>query len=98
MMIQILTILALSFLQNVTFSMTSRARNRNSTSYHLITSIGSNTIWFLCFRELVKDNFGLSMLLPYIVGTAIGSIVGTKISMKIETFLDANADGHLKQN
>lgn len=92
-----LLILVLSFFQNVSFSMVSRARNRSSTTYHLLTSIVSNTVWFLCFRELVTGGFDAAMLAPYIIGTCAGSLVGAKISMRIEALLDASADGHLKQ-
>ena len=95
--IEPLTILSLAFLQNVSFSMVSRARNRDSTSYHLITSIISNTIWFLCFRELVLGEFGIALIVPYIIGTCIGSIYGTKLSMKIEKLIGATADGHISK-
>tara|TARA_R110000803_G_scaffold106150_3_gene174286 strand:+ start:2255 stop:2842 length:588 start_codon:yes stop_codon:yes gene_type:complete len=95
-MITALVILLLAFLQNITFSMNSRARNRSSTKYHLTTSIASNIAWFMCFRELDHQSFGMQLLLPYVTGTAIGSIVGSNISMRVEKHIDASADGHLK--
>ena len=95
--IALLWILLLAFFQNVSFSMVSRARNRNSVPYHLITSVFSNGVWFLTFRELVLADFTPIFFLPYTVGTCAGSLVGAKLSAWIERAIDASADGHLKQ-
>lgn len=91
-----LIVLALAFIQNVSFSMVSRARNRNSTRYHLITAIFSNTIWFLTVRELVLAKMPLLMFLPYAAGTVSGSLVGATVSQWFERKLGAASDDHLK--
>lgn len=52
--VAILTILGLAFVQNVSFSVVSRSRNRNNMRYHMIAAFFSNSIWFLTFRELVR--------------------------------------------
>jgi len=96
MLIEILTILILSFIQNVSFSIVSRSRNRNSIKYHLVAATFSNTIWFLTFRQLVKANMNLMLFLPYTLGTVIGSVCGVKISMLFERLLGAYSDDHLK--
>lgn len=96
-MLAAITILALAFIQNVSFSMVSRSRNRNNLSYHLIAATGANVIWFLTFKELVTHDMNLTLLVPYTVGTVAGSLFGVKISMQVERWLGASSDGHLKK-
>lgn len=94
-LIAILTILGLAFVQNISFSIVSRSRNRNNMKYHLIAAFFSNTIWFLTFRALIKGDMNFVLFMPYCVGTMCGSLCGVKISMFIEKLLGAAADGHL---
>ncbi len=89
------TILALAFIQNISFSIVSRSRNRNSLKYHLIASVFSNGIWFLTFRELVKADVTLTLFIPYTIGTVAGSLCGARISMWVENAIGATADGHV---
>jgi hypothetical protein len=89
-------ILFLAFFQNVAFSIVSRSRNRNNLTYHLIAATLSNTIWFLTFRALVTANMDFILFVPYTVGTVAGSLYGVKVSMKIETWLGAASDSHIK--
>lgn len=98
MALEILKILALAFIQNTSFSMVSRSRNRDNLNYHIIASLFSNTLWFLTMRELVLADLKWYLLIPYAIGTVSGSVYGAKLSMKIERWLGASADGHLKQN
>jgi uncharacterized membrane protein YfcA len=90
------SLVLLAFGQNVAFSLVSRSRNRDSTSYHLVAATLSNVVWFLTFRELVISNMSWSLLAPYTIGTVSGSIFGVRIAMKIEKWLGATSDGHLK--
>ncbi len=94
---KMLTILALAFIQNISFSIVSRSRNRDNVKYHLIAATFSNTIWFLTFRELVKADMNFILFLPYVLGTVLGSCFGVKISMRIEKFLGASAENHLEK-
>lgn len=96
-MLQIIYILFLAFIQNVSFSVVSRSRNRDNIKYHIIASFFSNSIWFLTFRELVLSDMSFLFFLPYCVGTVFGSVFGVKISMKIEKLLNAQSDSHLKK-
>lgn len=89
-------ILLLAFLQNVTFSIVSRSRNRDNFAYHTIAAIGSNLVWFVTFRELVLSEMNLILAIPYTAGTVAGSLLGAKISMRIERWLGAASDAHLK--
>ena len=96
MLLKIAIILGLAFIQNVSFSIVSRSRNRDNIRYHIIAASLSNTIWFLTFRQLILEDMNYALLLPYMVGTVAGSVFGVKISMKIEKWLGATADGHIK--
>jgi hypothetical protein len=97
MITKMLFILCLAFIQNISFSIVSRSRNRNNLKYHLIAATFSNTIWFLTFRQLVKADMNFILFLPYVVGTIAGSCFGVRISMFIERLLGASADRHLEQ-
>lgn len=96
-LIAIPSILALSYIQNISFSIVSRARNRDNMSYHLIASVFSNGIWFLTFRQLILADMTWILFVPYTIGTVAGSLTGAKASMWIERKLGATSDGHLKK-
>jgi uncharacterized membrane protein YfcA len=82
-------IIALAFLQNTSFSVVSRARNRNNMAYHAIASVASNGIWFATFHLLVIENMSWYLWIPYCTGTVLGSLFGAKLSMRIEGWLGA---------
>ena len=94
--VQMLTILVLAFIQNVSFSIVSRSRNRNNLRYHAIAATFSNGVWFLTFRELIRGDMNLILFIPYCIGTVCGSLIGVRVSMFIERILGASADAHLK--
>ena len=96
MTFQIIKIIALAFIQNISFTITSRSRNRDNKKFHLLAAFFSNTLWFLTFKELVTADMSFWLMIPYIFGTMVGSLYGMKISMKIEQWLGATADGHIK--
>jgi hypothetical protein len=95
MIYSILKIFGLALIQNVSFSIVSRSRNRNNKKYHIIAALFSNSIWFLTFRELVLGDMDYLLFIPYVIGTVIGSTYGMTISMKIEKWLNASAAKHL---
>lgn len=88
-MILIIKILLLAYIQNISFSIVSRARNRDNMTYHAVASVFSNGIWFLTMRELVVADLTFTLLIPYIIGTVAGSLTGAKVSMRIEKMLNA---------
>jgi hypothetical protein len=94
---EIITLLVLSFIQSVSFSLVSRSRNRNNIPYHIIASVFSNGVWFLTFKVLVVNNMDIVLFIPYCIGTVTGSVLGVKISMYIEKILHATSDSHLKE-
>ena len=83
------TILVLAFVQNISFTMVSRSRNRSNMTYHAICSVFSNGIWFLTMHQLVVADLSFWLLIPYIVGTVSGSLLGATVSMKIEKAIGA---------
>ena len=93
-----LIVLWLGFVQNVSFSLVSRSRNRDHMQYHIWAATASNAVWFICMRELVKSELAIDLLIPYVVGTVSGSVYGMKIAMWFEKRLGASADGHLKKD
>lgn len=93
----IIRILLLAFVQNISFSIVSRSRNRDNKKYHIIASLFSNSIWFLTFRELILGEMNYILFIPYVIGTIIGSTFGMSISMKIEKYLGASSDSHLNK-
>lgn len=93
-----ISVLFLSFIQNISFSIVSRSRNRNNMSYHIVAASFSNVIWFVTFKELVLADMNNWLLIPYWFGSVFGSLVGVKVSIFIERLLGASADGHLNGN
>jgi uncharacterized membrane protein YfcA len=57
--------------------------------YHAICATASNTIWFLTMRQLVVADLTFALLIPYVIGTVIGSLTGAKVSMCIEKAIGA---------
>jgi len=90
-----ISLLLLAFIQNVSFSMVSRSRNRDNIKYHIVASVFSNAVWFLTFRQLIVADMNLALFLPYTVGTVLGSVSGVRISMWIETIIGASSDTHI---
>lgn len=82
-------IILLAYVQNISFSMVSRARNRDSQWYHASCSVMSNGLWFATFHLLVVEEMGWELLVPYIIGTVAGSVTGSKVSMWIEERIGA---------
>ena len=95
-LIQYLIILGLAFVQNTSFSVVSRSRNRDNKTYHIIASLFSNGIWFLTFRELILGDMNLYLFIPYTIGAISGSVTGMSVAMWIEKLLGAQSDSHLK--
>lgn len=88
-----ITIGLLAFIQSVSFTMTSRAKNRNNIWYNGFCAILSNGIWLLTMKVLIVNNISYDLFAPYIIGTAFGSMFGANfISMRIERWLGSTTD------
>lgn len=86
---QIIFILILSYILNISFTMVSRARNRDNWKYHATCSVASNGIWFLTIHELVAADLSFWLIIPYIIGTVAGSLTGSTASIWIEKKIGA---------
>lgn len=84
-----LAVAGLAFVQNVAFSLNSRARNRDHFGYHAVAATFSNLVWFATFKMLVTEEMGWWLAAPYIVGTVAGSLWGASVSMRIERLIGA---------
>jgi uncharacterized protein YebE (UPF0316 family) len=79
---EILKIFILTFLQNASFTLVSRARNSKSISYNAIASILSNGIWLLVLKNVITNFDKPSLMFAYVFGSTIGSTVMHYIVMK----------------
>jgi hypothetical protein len=91
-MLVLLLILVLAFVQNISFSLVSRARNRDNMWYHATAAVLSNGVWFLTFNRLIEMGMSFSLFIPYCAGTVAGSLTGARISIWIEKAIGARAD------
>lgn len=78
----ILTMLGLTFLQNASFTLVSRARNSRSIKFHAVAAILSNGVWLLVIRQVILNLDKWWLMVAYLVGSVIGSITMHHISMK----------------
>jgi len=79
---EILKMLGLTILQNASFTLVSRARNSNSLVYHTVASILSNGVWLLVIRNVVTNFNNLTLMITYLFGSVIGSVVMHYVAMK----------------
>ena len=87
--IGLLWLMAIAYGQNISFSLVSRARNRNHMGYHAAASVLSNGVWFATFHYLIVNEMSWILFIPYCIGTVAGSLTGAKMSMRIEKWLGA---------
>lgn len=88
----LLGIVAFAVAQQISFTIVSRSRNRSNTLYHAIASIFSNGVWFLTFRQINHMQWTPETYIPFATGSAMGSITGAGVSMKIERAIGATSD------
>lgn len=78
--------------QAVSFTMVSRARQRNSAQYLAWCSVFSNGVWYICMHYLATGAITGEKAAPYIVGNASGSLIGQNLAMKAEQATGALMD------
>lgn len=84
-----LAIMLLAYIQNISFTMVSRARNRDSVAYHATCAVFSNGLWFATIGLLVEADLSWEVAPFYIVGTVLGSLTGANASIHIEKLIGA---------
>ncbi|TSC60371.1 MAG: hypothetical protein LiPW15_249 [Parcubacteria group bacterium LiPW_15] len=81
--------------QALSFTLKSRAGQRNNQQYLAWASVFSNGVWFLTMHQLVIGSITPEKAIPYIVGSAAGSLIGQLLSLRIEratgALMDASA-------
>lgn len=70
----ILFMMMLSFIQNASFTVVSRARNSDSILYHGIASIFSSALWLIVLKNVVTNIDSWQMVAGYMIGTVSGSV------------------------
>ncbi len=74
---------------NAALTLSSRSRQRNHDGYIEWSVFFSNSIWFLTLSILVMGKLEIWLLLPYLIGTTIGSLWGQTVAMAIEQKIGA---------
>lgn len=82
-MSHILSIALISFVQNASFTLVSRARNSDSLMYHGIASVFSNALWLLVMKNLVTNIESPETAIGYMIGTISGSLTMHWIVMNV---------------
>lgn len=78
--------------QALSFTMKSRAGQRNNQQYLAWASVFSNGVWFLTMHQLALGTITPEKAMPYILGGAAGSLIGQLLSMKAERATGALMD------
>ncbi len=89
-------LLFLAAWQALSFTMKSRAGQRNNQQYLAWASVFSNGVWYLTMHELALGSITIEKAIPYIVGSAVGSLIGQLLSMKVERMTGATMDVSVK--
>ncbi len=79
---ELIKMFALVVLQNASFTLVSRARNSNSLMYNAVASVFSNGIWLLVISKVVQNFDSPKMMIAYLIGSVVGSVVMHYISMR----------------
>ena len=77
-------LLMLSAWQQMSFTLKSRAGQRNNPLYLGWASVFSNGVWYITLAPLAMGGVTMDKTIPYIIGGAIGSLVGQLVGMKVE--------------
>jgi hypothetical protein len=81
-MFTFLTMVALTIVQNASFTLVSRARNSGSLFYNGVASVLSNGIWLLVMVYVVREIESWDMRAAYILGATIGSVLMQWVAMR----------------
>lgn len=87
-----LMLLLVCVAQAWSFTIVSRARQRDNQQYLAWASVFSNGIWYICMHYLAQGKITLEKAAPYLVGNAGGSLVGQNVAMKVEQATGALMD------
>lgn len=83
------TLFVSALVYNAALTLSSRSRQRNHDGYIEWSVFFSNSIWFLTLSILVMGKLDTWLMLPYLIGTTIGSLWGQTVAMAIERRIGA---------
>jgi hypothetical protein len=81
-MMTVIYMAGMTFLQNASFTLVSRARNSDSIAYHAGASVLSNGIWLLVIRNVVTHLDSTQMMVGYLIGAVAGSLAMHWVAMR----------------
>ncbi len=81
-------VMFLSYIQNATYGLQSRAANRNNNAYHFMAAVAASLVFFTNLQLLARKEMPLVLFAPYVFATILGSLHGNAISMRIEKLLN----------
>ena len=93
----VLFLIVIAYVQNVSYSLQSRAGTRNSNAFHALTAVFATLVFFVTLRYLYKDQMPLMLLPTYLFATVFGSLHGKVISQKIEKHIGAKIEAPKNQ-
>lgn len=85
-------VIALALMQNVAYTMQSRARLRSSDAYHAIAAVAAAAALFCSITFLIAHRVTIDLLAPYTFATVAGNLWGKKLSERIERAIGAVAN------
>lgn len=86
----------LLFVQNLSYTVLSRAGNRNKPTFLLVAALLNGVVQFFIYQRLVAYKMDWLLFLPYAAGSIAGSVSGAFASMKIEKKIGASPDAHAR--
>ena len=92
----ILIVIGLGILQNLFYTLSSRAGNRSNNWYIAITGICSGLAFYVSAIYLFSKDMPAVLFIPYILSTSLGSAIGSFFSMLIEWVNGLRPDAHLE--
>lgn len=75
-------LIALTLIQNASFTLLSRARNSKSLTYHSVASLITNLVYILLLKELIVNLEDIQVVTYYVLAGTIGSVGMHWLAMK----------------
>lgn len=78
---QFIILFLMTILQNLSFTVVSRARNSDNILFHAIAAVASNGLWFIVANSVIAKPNSVALGITYVAGTVTGSLIGHYVSM-----------------
>jgi uncharacterized membrane protein YfcA len=80
-MISYIILFLATIVQNLSFTVVSRARNSNSKLFHGLAAVASNGMWFIVANSVIAKPDSVPLGITYTAGAVVGSLLGHELSM-----------------